>query len=207
MRLSLLGACISVAVLFFSSAVSAHVVVRPAEVVTAGFQTFTVGVPNEKAIPTTKLSLVIPDGLQHVSPTQKAGWKIAIEEEGENENTTVKSITWSGGEIADGFRDDFTFSARVPASATELQWKAYQTYADGSVVSWDQAEEGDSHGGGGSGPFSVTKVVAETAQDAAIGKADQAAADAKITASRSFYAAVAGIGVGLVGVFLASRKK
>lgn len=203
----MLGIFVSILALAFSSVASAHIVVKPAEVVTAGFQTFTVSVPNEKEVPTTELKLVIPEGLQYVSPTQKIGWSIDIEKDSTGEDATIKAITWRGGEIGDGFRDDFTFSAKVPENATELQWKAYQTYSDGTVVSWDETDKDDSHGSGNSGPFSITKVVAATATDAAIKKADQAAADAKSTADRSFYTAIAGIVVGLIGVFLVTRKK
>lgn len=199
---------ISALALSFGSAASAHVVVKPVEVLTAGFQTFTIGVPNEKDIPTTSIKLVIPDGLKHVSPTQKTGWQIDVEKEGTGEDATVKSITWSNDMIDAGFRDDFTFSGQVPEKATDLQWKAYQTYSDGTVVSWDKASTGgDDEEGGNSGPFSVTKVVSETAQDAAMKKADQAAADAKTAASNSLYVGIAGVVLGLVGVFLATRKK
>ncbi len=206
-KLSALFVFVSVYTLILSSSASAHVVVRPAEVVTAGFHTFTVGVPNEKNIPTTKIKLIIPDGLEHVSPTQKSGWKISLEKEGAGENATVKSITWSGSKIGVDLRDEFTFSAKTPEKTTELQWKAYQTYADGTVVSWDQEQvEGHGHGGD-SGPFSVTQVVVDTEQAAAIKNVDQVAADAENAANTALYVGVAGIIVGLIGIFLATRKQ
>jgi uncharacterized protein YcnI len=186
------------------SIASAHVTVKPAEVVTAGFQTFTVSVPNEKDIPTTSVKLVIPEGLAHISPTQKSGWKIAVDKT----DATVKSITWQGGTINVDMRDEFTFSAQVPDKATELQWKAYQTYSDGTVVSWDQATDGGHDDTNkNSGPFSVTKVVTETEQTLAIQQAEQVALDARNSASRSMYVAVAGIIIGLVAVYLATRRK
>lgn len=208
-KLSVFGALIGVATLLFSASASAHVVVKPAEVVTAGFQTFTIGVPNEKDIPTTSVKLVIPAGLKYVQPTQKAGWQIDVEKDGTGEDATVKSITWSGNEVKAGFRDEFTFSGQVPEQATELQWKAYQTYSDGTIVSWDKASSGDDHESEdeNSGPFSVTKVVTDTATDASIKKADQAAADAKSAANTALYVGIAGVIVGLAGVFLATRKK
>ena len=73
----------------------------------------------------------------------------------------VTEIIWSGGYIPAGQRDDFVFSAKVPTVATTLRWKAYQTYADGSIVSWDQ----DAHTTASStefsklGPFSTTEVI------------------------------------------------
>lgn len=209
LTLPVFGILISLFVLALSPIASAHVVVRPAEVVSAGFQTFTVGVPNEKDIPTTSVKLLIPQGLQHVSPTQKTGWDIAIEKEGAGESARVASITWNGGSIGEAFRDDFTFSAQVPEHATTLQWKAYQTYADGTVVSWDKEDSGHGHDNQNpnEGPFSVTEVVTETAAAKATQKADQAAADAQQTAKRALYIAIAALALGLLGLTLATRQK
>lgn len=206
-KLSVFGVVIGIATLAFSSSAFAHVVVKPAEVVTAGFQTFTIGVPNEKDISTTSIKLVIPDGLKYVQPTQKEGWQIDVEKDGTGEDAAVKSITWSGNDVKAGFRDDFTFSGQVPEKTTELQWKAYQTYSDGTVVSWDKATQGEDSETLTSGPFSVTKVVADTETDASIKKTDQVAADAKSTASTALYVGVAGIVVGLAGVYFGTRKK
>jgi uncharacterized protein YcnI len=56
----------------------AHVVVRPAQVGVGAFQTFTVGVPNEKDKATVAVRLVLPEGLGHVSPNVKPGWTIEL---------------------------------------------------------------------------------------------------------------------------------
>lgn len=186
----------------------AHVTVKPSEVVTAEYQTFTVNVPNEKEIPTTSVKVLVPSGIKTVTPTQKAGWQVTVEKEGEGEAAIVKSVTWSEGTISDGLRDEFTFSAKVPGETGELQWKAYQTYADGTVVSWDKEDEdGHGHGDGTSGPFSVTKIVTDTASDVSIQQSEQAAVDARAAADRANYIGAAGVIVGLVAVFFATRRK
>lgn len=195
--------------LSLGSTTYAHVTVKPAEAVTSGYQTFTVSVPNEKEISTVSVKVVMPSGIVSATPTQKAGWQIIKETEGTGEDATTKSITWEGGSISDGTRDEFTFSAKTPEKAAELQWKAYQTYADGTVVAWDKASEGG-HGHGGeanSGPFSVTKIVTETTQDAVSKKTDQAAADAQLAAERALYVGIAALVVSIIGVFLVTRKK
>ncbi len=192
---------------------SAHVVVRPAEVLTASFQTFTVGAPNEKDVPTASVKLMIPGGLKHVLPTSKPGWQVDVEKEGSGEAAAVTSITWSGNTIPVGFREDFTFSAQVPAEALELQWKAYQTYENGDTVAWDLAQDKQPKKPDGkpdfskSGPFSVTKVASETEAAAALKKLEQTTADAESAASRSQYISVAALAVGLGGVYLATRRK
>lgn len=147
---------------FVATYASAHVSVKPAQVGVGAFQTFTVSVPSEKPIATTKVRLVLPEGLHHVSPTVKPGWNISLVKIGED----VKEIVWANGNIPAEFRDEFTFSVQVPSEATEITWKAYQTYRDGSVVAWaigtgeQQPKNADgTNDYSSSGPASVTKVV------------------------------------------------
>lgn len=145
-----------VIVLMIPATAAAHVAVKPAQVSTASYQTFTTSVPNEKDIAVTSVRLAIPLGLADITPTVKPGWTIDALK---NESTTTE-ITWSGGAIPAGQRDDFTFSAQAPAKPTTLQWKAYQTYEDGTTVAWDQKPAiGSDDDSGNSGPYSQTKVV------------------------------------------------
>jgi uncharacterized protein YcnI len=143
-------------VLAVSQTALAHVVVTPSEVRTAERVTFSVSVPNEKDVAVTGLRLEIPKGLKSVTPTVKQGWTIEAAKDGD----TITRISWQGSEIPAGQRDDFTFRAQAPEQSGELRWNAYQTYADGSIVAWDQASSGDNHNAekNDSGPFSVTKV-------------------------------------------------
>ncbi|MEX0617173.1 MAG: YcnI family protein [Candidatus Woykebacteria bacterium] len=149
-----------------ATSVFAHVVVKPDEVGLAARQVFTVSVPNEMEIPTVALRLVIPEGLDSVIPNVKPGWKIAIKKEGKGEEAKEVEINWTGGLIPEGQRDEFLFSAQAPGEKANLLWKAYQTYSDGTVVSWDQEpkenlseEEQEEMEKKGLGPYSTTKVV------------------------------------------------
>lgn len=155
--------------------VFAHVGVKPSQVSVGAFQTFTVGVPNEREVATIGIRLVIPEGLEHVSPNVKPSWKIEVKHEemsGENVESNdhsehkVTEIIWTGGVIPQGQRDDFFFSAKVPVNETTLSWKAYQTYADGQIVSWeltpDMEQPKDEKGNpdfSKFGPASSTKVI------------------------------------------------
>lgn len=191
----------------------AHVTVKPGEVATATYQVFTVSVPNEKDVSTTSVKLLIPEDITSVTPTKKPGWNITTEKSGSGDDSRDTAISWTDGDIADGLRDEFTFSAKTPSSPTELKWKAYQTYADGTVVSWDQEQNGDGHGQGepNTGPFSVTNVTANPVNsdtnDAADPMVSQRIANAQVSADRALYVGVISITVGLVAVFLATRKK
>lgn len=149
--------------LISASPALAHVVVRPKEAGIGAFQTFTIGVPVEKDIPTTGLRLVIPKGLNHVTPNVKPGWEIEVKKEGAREEATVTEITWTGGTIPAGQRDEFLFSAQVPVKESTVVWKAYQIYEDGSEVSWDQDPKAEHHSSSEEdssvGPYSETKVI------------------------------------------------
>ncbi len=147
---------------------SAHVTVKPQEAGIGAFQTFTMGVPNEKDISTVSLRLVVPEGLNHVSPNVKQGWTVTVKKVGEGDTEKVTEIEWTGGTIPEGQRDEFLFSAQVPTSESTIDWKAYQTYEDGTVVSWDQdpnamkdmsEDDKEKMEKEGKGPYSKTTIV------------------------------------------------
>jgi uncharacterized protein YcnI len=187
------GITITFTSMIISTSAQAHVTVKPTEAAPASYQTFTVSVPNEKAQPTTRIKLLIPSGLDNVTPTQKPGWAINIEKK---TNDSITAITWSGGDIDEGLRDDFTFSAKLPVAPGNIEWKAYQTYADGTVVAWDQPDSSEGHSEKDKGPFSVTAVKepADTAQENGQ------------PSDTSFYIAVAALLVALISVFFSTRK-
>ena len=154
----------------FSVPTWAHVVVTPAKVGIGNWVTFTVSVPNEKEVPNIQLKLLLPTGLDSVFPTVKPGWKISVEKDAIG---NVTAIVWSSGALPPDFRDDFTFSAQVPAKPVALAWKAYQTYQGGQVVGWDvdpndaTAKDPEALEKTDKGPFSVTQVIDDpSGQDA-----------------------------------------
>lgn len=144
---------------------SAHVTVKPNQVGVGAWQTFNVSVPVERDVATVGIRLVIPEGLEYVTPNVKPGWNIKTVKMGEGEAAMVHEVSWTGGSIPTERRDDFYFSAHVPATEGTLQWKAYQTYADGVVVSWDINEADQPKDANGEedfsskGPYSETKVI------------------------------------------------
>lgn len=118
---------------FIAIPASAHVIVSPHQVGIAATQDFTVSVPNEKDNPVTSVKLIIPKGLTDVVPNVIAGWTITTK----TKSTAVTEIDWKDGSIPVGQREEFIFQAQAPSEPTTLSWKAYQTYSDGTVVSWD----------------------------------------------------------------------
>jgi len=163
---------IAIAVLLMPAAAFAHVVVQPADVGIGKTQVFSISVPAEKTVPTIGLRIVLPSGLQEVTPTVKAGWQIQTKTSGTGDNAEVSEIDWTGGSIPPAQRDEFSFSAQVPGQPTTLQWKAYQTYQDSSIVSWDQTPSGNDDASGDKGPYSTTQVVDDLTRQANVTKTD-----------------------------------
>ncbi len=168
---------------------SAHVVVTPQTAVTATRTTFTMSVPNEKDMAVTGLKLQVPAGMQEVQPTVHAGWSINIIKDGDQ----VSAIEWTGGEIPAGQRDDFTLKGQTPEQTGELQWKAYQTYADGTTVAWDQAPSTAEAEGENSGPYSVTKVSEEPPAEPAATTTQTTSGTSRVALALSVVALVLGI--------------
>lgn len=139
----------------------AHVVVTPHQAGVGQELVFSVSVPNERRVAVRSIKLEVPKGVEEVTPTVTPGWTIATVSSG----GTITAITWMGT-IPVGQREDFSFGAQVPATATQLDWKAYQTYADGTVVHWDQTPAGSDDAKGTAGPYSVTQVVDDLGLDA-----------------------------------------
>jgi len=180
---------------------SAHVVVRPNEVNVAAYQTFTVSVPNEKENLTTSVRIVIPDGVNNATPTVKPGWEIETKKTGDK----VTEISWTGGAIPVGQRDDFTFSAQAPDKQSTIIWKAYQKYEDGTTVAWDQKptdKQGDEDGA--KGPYSATDVVNDLKADESAGSSDDSEeSSANVTGAY----ALAGVALAVAVISLTIKKR
>jgi periplasmic copper chaperone A len=48
----------------------------------------------------------------------------------------VASVTWTGGRIVPGDFQEFKVSVGLPAAASSIEFKALQTYSDGTIVRW-----------------------------------------------------------------------
>lgn len=171
----------------------AHVVVSPSQANVGERVLFTIGIPNERDVAVNKIKLNIPNDLNSVQPAVAAGWAITTKTDSDK---NVQSITWVGN-IPAGQRADLTFKAQVPAKSSELHWKAYQTYADGITVSWDQTpskDHGDSEDAT-TGPYSVTQVIDDLDHPAATSGDDT-------KATLALYASILALVFSVVSLFI-----
>ena len=151
-------ACALAAALMAMSAASAfaHVTVWPKEAAQGAYEVFTVRVPSEtEGTETVAVRVVFPEGVSVTRFEPKQGWTAELER---NADGAIAAVTWAAEEgfgLEETEFTEFRMSGRVlPEAEGQLIWKAYQTYADGSVAEWVGAPDTDSPN-----PAPVTAVV------------------------------------------------
>ena len=138
----------------------AHVVVTPRESAADAEQIYTVRVPTEGTVSSMSLELEIPAGMHVTQVASGDGFTFDVKKEGDR----IVSITWKR-EIKPKEFSLFTFTAHNPQPGA-LQWKAHQTFADGSMRHW-VGERGSKE------PASVTTIVPKGGATKAAPAADE----------------------------------
>lgn len=135
----------------FTGIASAHVTVLPKETIQGSYEMFTVRVPSEnETVPTTQVKVEFPAEVTISRFEPKPGWKYEMEKDSSGK---ITSVTWTAenqGLTSTEF-GLFNMQGKVADDATEIVFKAYQTYQDGSVVEWIGAPDSEK-------PASVTTV-------------------------------------------------
>ncbi|CAM3524040.1 YcnI family protein [Paenibacillus lupini] len=170
MKKWVIAATMAVSLMMFAGIASAHVTVQPPTVPANSYQVFAVRVPSEeKGVNTVKVQVKIADGAVVSRVEPKPGWTSELEK---NADGVVTSITWTAEDkgLSETEFTEFRMSGKVNEDATQLVWKAYQTYSDNKVVEWVGADGSDK-------PASVTTVTAATAEGDGHGHGAAATAD------------------------------
>lgn len=177
----------------FANVASAHVVVLPEETTQGAYQVFTVRVPTEKDIPTTKVQVTFPNDVKISRFEPKPGWKYEITKDA---NDKITSVTWMATENGIGATEfgQFNMQGKVSDTAKEIVWKAVQTYKDGSVVEWVGAEDSNE-------PAPVTKVHAKQEN------ASQINGQTSNTSNLPLYISLLALALGIVALVLSLRKR
>lgn len=116
---------------------SAHIEVSSPGALPGGYATIAFQVPNEStaAASTTVLTVQLPD-TSGVRAEAKPGWRVTLDRDADK----VRSVTWTAAPDAGIGADQFgvfRVALKLPDTAT-VSFPATQTYADGTVVKWDQ---------------------------------------------------------------------
>lgn len=145
------GACVA-ALLVIPALAYGHAVVYPKSSTTGGREKYVLRVPNEKAIATTRVEIRFPVDVKVSSFEDVPGWQLEVLTDSAKR---IVGAVWTGTLPPQRFVE-FAFAATNPASAMQLAWPTYQTYADGMRVEWTGAP-------GSKSPASVTTISAPTA--------------------------------------------
>jgi uncharacterized protein YcnI len=137
-KLATVGAIVTGVVVLFAGPAFAHVEIeRDGEVSANGVVAATLHVPNEEtAAGTTKIELVFPAApkLKTAEPEAVNGWTATVQKNAAGE---VTAITWTGGPLTG--EDEVALPVSigdVPEGIDAVDFKALQTYDDGTVVRW-----------------------------------------------------------------------
>lgn len=182
---------------------SAHVTVYPKEAAQGSYEKFTVRVPSEKDIPTVKVEVKFPMDSVAISRFEpKAGWTYQLAKDSAGK---ITGVTWTaaGDGLASTEFGEFNMQGKVADTATQIVWKAYQTYKDGSVVEWVGAEGSDK-------PASVTAVKAKagaTTDSHGNVIAGAAAAAGSSESKTPLYLSIAAVVLGALSLIVSLTRK
>jgi uncharacterized protein YcnI len=182
----------------FAGLASAHVTVQPSTAPAGSYQVFTVRVPTELKVATTQVKVAIPEGVDVTRFEPKSDWTYTPEM---NADGKITSVTWktSGSGLSPTEFGDFRMQGKVADDAKELVWKAYQTYADGTLVEWTGAADADK-------PASVTTITAAVAADGH-GAATAGASEVNERDPLTLSLAIAGLAAGVLALLVALFRK
>ncbi|NEW08129.1 YcnI family protein [Paenibacillus sp. SYP-B3998] len=204
LNLSLLLVCS----MLLAGIASAHVVVYPKETTQGTYEKFTVRVPSEKEIPTVKVEVKFPLDSVAISRFEpKAGWTYEITKDTSGK---ITGVIWkaAGDGLASTEFGDFNMQGKVADAATQIVWKAYQTYKDGSVVEWVGADGADK-------PASVTTVKAKAAGGTTTdshgqtktGKAAEGSNSSSSSSNTALYLSIAAVVLGALALIVSLVRK
>ena len=145
-------------VLALPAAVFAHAVVFPKASTTGAYERYMLRVPNERNVATTRIELRFPTDVRVTSFSDVAGWQLEVVRDSAQR---IIGAIWTGTLPPERFVE-LPFVAVNPKTAAQLQWPAFQTYANGERIEWTGAE-------GSNTPASVTAITATSAAATAPG--------------------------------------
>ena len=120
-------------ILFAAQSVLAHVTISPRESTAGAAETYTIRVPTERGSPTIRIEIEFPMGITISDLETTSGWEV---ETTVNADGEIEGAVWSGGSIAQGETEEFSFDAQNPAEEVALFWKVVQIHSDGSRAEW-----------------------------------------------------------------------
>ncbi|HEY9227543.1 MAG TPA: DUF1775 domain-containing protein [Gemmatimonadaceae bacterium] len=164
----------------------AHAVVFPRASTVGARERYVLRVPNEKAVPTTRVEIQFPSDVSVSSFIEVPGWNLEVVRDSAKR---IIGAVWTGT-LAPERTVEFPFAATNPKAGTEIRWPVFQTYGDGERVEW-------------TGPSGSPKPASVTTLAAAVVATTAAAAAPAGASPMIAYAALA---ISVISLGLALRK-
>ena len=125
-------AALLIAVPLLSSLAWARAVVFPTTSTPGALEKYSLRVINERDVPTLKIEIRFPGGLQVISFGDVPGWNLQILTDSAQR---IAGAIWTGVLERQHFVE-LPFIAVNPKNSTSLSWPTFQTYQGGERVEW-----------------------------------------------------------------------
>ena len=111
-----------------------HSDLDPRQSVPNKWETYTLNVPTETAVPTVQVRLLVPREFEIEMLEHSQVWQITRERDARG---YIREVTWSGSSIPPQTFTELKLLVRNPATAGTYVWKIEQSYQDGTVATWE----------------------------------------------------------------------
>ena len=125
-------ALILIALLLVSESAGAHAVVFPQTSRPGAYEKYTIRVPNEKNVETTRIRIEFPEAVHVISFSDVPGWPLEIVRDSAQR---ITAAIWTGTLPPQRFIE-LPFIAVNPKTSAAVAWPIHQTYSDGETVDW-----------------------------------------------------------------------
>jgi uncharacterized protein YcnI len=165
-----------------------HATVSPKTSPAGGRERYTIRVPNERMVPTTRVEIQFPPSIRVTSFYETPGWKLEIVRD------TAKRIAgaiWTGS-LAPERTVEFSFGGVNPKDPAEIHWPILQKYADGEDANW-------------TGPVGSDRPASVTVISAPVAAAAVDSTSTKAPASSTPWISYAALGLSVISLGIALR--
>lgn len=131
-------AALLIAVPLLSSLAWARAVVFPTTSTPGALEKYSLRVINERDVPTLKIEIRFPGGLQVISFGDVPGWNLQILTDSAQR---IAGAIWTGVLERQHFVE-LPFIAVNPKNSTSLSWPTFETYRGGERVEWTSPDTG-----------------------------------------------------------------
>src|ERR1041384_1435322 len=111
-----------------------HSDLDPRQSIPNKWETYTLNVPTETAVPTVQVRLLVPRDFEIEMIEHSPLWQIT---RSRDERGYIQEVTWSGSSIPPQTFAEFKLLVRNPATPGTSLWKIEQSYQDGNVATWE----------------------------------------------------------------------